>query len=853
MRKIIVILCVLFLPIFVCAKHVTPEMALQVANAFVQKSAPASAPIHKAGKARSLVRKTNTFLDNQAFYLYESPSQEGYVIVSSDDATRPVLAYSESGRIDFDNMPDNLRWWLEEYSNQIKWAQQQGKTAAASIQEEWHKVAAGSSNIGNIVVSPMIKTSWDQGKYYNSECPTNILDYLLGEDGHVYAGCVACAMAQVMKYWNWPTTGYGSHTNNINKSYPNLSVNFGNTTYHWENMPNKLTSSSTSTQIKNVATLMYHCGVAIDMNYGFAGSEADPNNIPQALVGYFRYQPYVQNMQRNATSYFSWVMVLTNQLSKGRPVIYGGYPTGDKPGHSFVCDGYSSNGYFHFNFGWSGKGNDWFLLDALLPDPSVDGSGAGSCDYRFYQNAVFNMLPEGKDFELVQMVSDLKPSATMIDIEGTYKLTAEIGHMSQSSMTADFSAYLIDGNYNVIKTLSTIKNVSFNGIESKSLAFEVKGIDVEEGVYYVIVKYKKDGKTKDVGCDYYANLVPLQITKEFKLTPGKYAIVASRAKETDKNWFYMSAVKDGTKDRFQAINTEKTDINAVNLKDLPDDYIWELVADGSNWKLKNGSQYVSWTSNNTAKLDATGKSLTFNIAENQVEAYFNDGTADRYLSLNATTGNNFFAFYGNKGQITYLYFLPIEEDKPTPPTPSNNEYYIVAKRSTGNYYFFTPDKVSGKERLIAVDAGTDIRSMIDTISTTNDYLWTLEDSSTGKLLKNHNGSYLTCAAAKSAKMADSGTVLNLTNNSDGTVTFSYAADASTTHYLSLATAGNDYFVFYANTNQTTHLLLLPKGNGVATEVDHTIMIPQCTKIMQDGKVYIKRDGVLYNVMGERIR
>lgn len=339
----------------------------------------------------------------------------------------------------------------------------------------------------------------------------------------------------------------------------------------------------------------------------------------------------------------------------------------------------------------------------------------------------------------------------------------------------------------------------------------------------------------------------------FELKPGKYAIVASRAKETDKNWFYMSATKDGTKERFQAISTETTDINAVNLKDLPDAYIWELVADGSKWKLKNGSQYISWTSNNTAKLDATGKSLTFNIAENQVEAYFNDGTADRYLSLNTTTGNNFFAFYGNKGQITYLYFLPIEEDKPTPPTPSNNEYYIVAKRSTGNYYFFTPDKVSEKERLIAVDAGTSVRSQVDTINTSSDYLWTLEDSGTGKLLKSHNGSYLTCTAAKTAKMADSGTVLNLTNNSDGTVTFSYAADASTTHYLSLANAGSDYFVFYANANQVTHLLLMPKGSGAATNIEDVLESPKPKKFMRDGQILIERCDGFYNMMGQKVR
>lgn len=177
------------------------------------------------------------------------------------------------------------------------------------------------------------------------------------------------------------------------------------------------------------------------------------------------------------------------------------------------------------------------------------------------------------------------------------------------------------------------------------------------------------------------------------------------------------------------------------------------------------------------------------------------------------------------------------------------EYYIVAKRSSGNYYFFTPEKVSGKNRLVAVDAGTSIRTSIDTINTTSDYLWTFEDNK----LKNHNGQYLSCTSAKSAVMNDTGIELVKTDNSDGSVTFTHAASETETWYFSLALTGNDYFVFYANTNQITHLLMLPKGNNSTTPVTNTEITPQVTKILQNGQIYILRGDKKYTITGQEVR
>ena len=188
-------------------------------------------------------------------------------------------------------------------------------------------------------------------------------------------------------------------------------------------------------------------------------------------------------------------------------------------------------------------------------------------------------------------------------------------------------------------------------------------------------------------------------------------------------------------------------------------------------------------------------------------------------------------------------------DKYTTNEENVTEYYIAVKRTSGNYYFLTPNKVSGKNRLVAVDAGTSVRTSIDTINTTPEYLWTFVDNK----LKNHNGQYLSCSAAKSVVMANTGIELIKTANLDGSVTFSHAASETETWYFSLALAGNDYFVFYANANQFTHLLMLPKGKGTTTRITNINVIPETQKIRRNGQIYILRDGKAYTVTGAEVK
>ena len=182
------------------------------------------------------------------------------------------------------------------------------------------------------------------------------------------------------------------------------------------------------------------------------------------------------------------------------------------------------------------------------------------------------------------------------------------------------------------------------------------------------------------------------------------------------------------------------------------------------------------------------------------------------------------------------------------------EYFILAKRSSGNYYFLTPTKVTNRERLVAVDAGASVRTSIDTVSASSDYLWTIENGTSGVLLKSSTGQYITCTSARTISLATTGTELTQRTNSDGTYTFLYAPSDTETRYLSLATSGNDYYVFYANENQFTHVILMKKGQGTPTPVVESIApVFNSEKFMRDGKIYILRDGVTYDIMGRKIK
>ena len=313
--------------------------------------------------------------------LYVFNHDQGYVVVAGDDAAQPILGYSEGGSFDSNHIADGEAAVLRHFADQISYAMEHHLVAEPEVAEAWQLAAKGELARGTHVVEPLIDLLWDQNYPYNSYCPTAYN----GPGGHVYAGCVADAMAMVMKYWNWPDHGSGSHTYKPT-NYPNQTANFEETYYDWNNMPVRLYSNSPIAQIQAVATLMWHCGIAVDMDYAPDGSGAHSEDVVPAISSYFRYTENAHLESRDLYTKTEWEDLLIECLDEGFPIFYAGQDSNGQGGHAYVCDGYNSNRYFHFNWGWSGSGNNpYYAIDALNPP---------GFHFNQYNRAIIDFIPD---------------------------------------------------------------------------------------------------------------------------------------------------------------------------------------------------------------------------------------------------------------------------------------------------------------------------------------------------------------------------------------------------------------------------------------------------------------------------
>lgn len=325
-----------------------------------------------------------------AFHAFNGTSG-GFVIVSASDLTSPILGYSETGVFNPENLPDGLRFFLDGYAQSVDFAEERMAKADFAIAQEWANLErcgmTQASKLG--AVEPLIATRWDQECYYNEYCPEDEG----GSCGHVKVGCVATAMGQIMKYWNHPEQGLGSHTNN-SYFYGPLTVNFGETTYHWDEMPDQLTDYNDA-----VATLLYHCGISVDMAYAPApnGSGASQASMKSALSSYFDYASSTYIERDSYPSYEEWTSIMRQALDSEIPIAYCGTDTQQGVGgHSFICDGYDANGLFHFNWGWSGELDGYFSIDNLQTY-NLAWNAHQAMIYDIRPRLVYNETPQAPD------------------------------------------------------------------------------------------------------------------------------------------------------------------------------------------------------------------------------------------------------------------------------------------------------------------------------------------------------------------------------------------------------------------------------------------------------------------------
>ena len=378
MKKCLLSLVALLLVGLVNANPVDENRAKMIGQQFAMNS------MGKSTDAMKLVRTAATDRGIPCYYIYNI-GDEGYVIVSGDDFYRPIIGYSRMDAFDPTNpgLDYNLRM-IQEGRNK------QTGTPTAEVAAEWEMVMNQGrmmSKNGGRMVDVLVSTRWNQNYPYNAMCPA----YSGGPGGHFYAGCVATAMSQVMKYWDHPIQGVGSHSytsqahpytsqHPVNIPAQPCSANFGATTYDWEHMPDRITSSSPQQEINAIATLMYHCAVAVDMDWDYDGSGSNSVTASQAIATYFNYTHSAVYQLRAQYTSTVWAQKVKESLDMGWPMMYSGVEEDQPYGHAFVLDGYNDNDMYHFNYGWSGNGDDWFTFEVQ--------------DYHVNDGAIFNFVPE---------------------------------------------------------------------------------------------------------------------------------------------------------------------------------------------------------------------------------------------------------------------------------------------------------------------------------------------------------------------------------------------------------------------------------------------------------------------------
>ena len=434
------------------------------------------------------VRSVNGQPQSAYYYVFNAEGGNGYVIISGDDRTPEILGYVENGSFDEENIPENMKSWLQLYADQIKFIVDNDITVDKSVIKARAKARSTRHS-----VPVLIKSRWDQGKPYNITCP----NYYLEEDTKEAtalplktgpaAGCVATAMAQVINFYKYPaktkaaipaySITYTSEKNGSKKTVSQKAIP-RNTLIDWENMRDTYNWPSghvANAQDSAVANLMHMCGQAVQMHYG-PSSGAVTANAKDFFINMLGFDDSAYWVERSSCSIDEWFNLIYEELAAGYPVLFNGHSSGG--GHAFVLDGFDGEQLFHVNWGWSGGSDGWFLLGILNPaDNSGIGASSSSDGYSMGQGALFNLrLPDNVRVEksTCMTIHDITVSNTVIS--GKF--------LNWTGATNSFNTGIVkindDNSLSLVGASQTITDMSKNTYVSRS--FNIKG-RLQPGTY----------------------------------------------------------------------------------------------------------------------------------------------------------------------------------------------------------------------------------------------------------------------------------------------------------------------------------------------------------------------------------
>jgi hypothetical protein len=470
--------------------------ALVLANSFHQKNQKGTVKLMSVeSSALKLVYSctdgvaTRSAGENAYYYVFNVGNDNGFIIVSGDDRAKDVLGYSDNGTFDINSLPTSFSSWLSFYKDEMKYLMSQQESASTYSAS----TTVGTRSVYASSVSPLLgNIKWNQSSPYNNLCP------LINTTTRAATGCVATAMSQVMRYYKYPAKGTGSNAYTTKTLNQQLSVDFSATTYDWDNMTETYGSLSTAAQQNAVATLLYHAGVAVSMDYG-ESSAASSINMGIALINNFNYDANIQHYLRDFYTIAEWVDMIKTELNAKRPVLYSGQSSGG--GHQFVCDGYDGNGLFHFNWGWSGMSDGYFELSALNPG-SLGIGGGNSGGFNSGQNIVTGIQkPGGLSTASYQLYLDtsLSPSSPSVSRTTPFNVSMTFWNMGVNSFAGSLGLALYNSNnefVELIKSSTTSPLANSRGYINPNYSQNISiPSDVAAGTYKLYSVFKVSGQS----------------------------------------------------------------------------------------------------------------------------------------------------------------------------------------------------------------------------------------------------------------------------------------------------------------------------------------------------------------------
>ncbi len=388
------------------AKPISESELNNVAKNWLYKKHGIDTEVEKTVSSKELLKKAgSTYAGKENAFYFVQLKSKGWVIITADDVASPIIGYAKEGNFDLDNLPPQLTWMLETFAKQIDtYAQKDTQTIPLETALMWETLKQDTKefkekNIFSPISAHTRATTWkleqevslntptwDQCNFYNAQTPFDTASKCPNDQ--VPTGCTATAMAEIMRYYSWPSQGVGSHT--YTSDYGQLSANFGATTYNWASMPTGVITSTNNA----VATIMYHAGVAVEMDYAPKVSRAwFPADV---FENHFRYwatgsENGVGMQERSDFSDSNWHSKLKTELRKGHPILYTGFNAPETSGHTFVLEGFDTEGSFYeINFGWNGNSNGVYTLNDITPKTD---------DYSSHHRALFNLKPNNTTYK----------------------------------------------------------------------------------------------------------------------------------------------------------------------------------------------------------------------------------------------------------------------------------------------------------------------------------------------------------------------------------------------------------------------------------------------------------------------